>query len=189
MASRTMNKRTVKRVKDPKGCSGCPECVQEPNGFGRPVTYRCRICPIKAGEGLCDKSPIKEKGRPPYQVFLKVPKEGKCIPEIVLMTEGMFKEKGVIHYPADHVMLKGVMVQDWDGWDIAKAICSAVEDRQDAVRQDEIGRAVLDACNMLHDVCTLNESLSSKSAVELVTGAKRILEQIAERLQLSLDYE
>ena len=65
-----------------------------------------------------------------------------------------------------------------------------MEGRQNAVRQDEkIGQAVLDACNMLHDVCTLNESLSSKSAVELVTGAKRILEQIAGRLQLPLDYE
>lgn len=189
MASKTMNNRTVKRVKDPKGCSGCPECVQEPNGFGRPVTYRCRIRPIEAGKDLCDKSPIKEKGSPPYQVFLRVPKDGMAIPEIVLMTEGMFKEKGVIHYPADHVLLDGVTVQDWDGWHIAQAIHDAVKDRQDTVRQDEIGQAVLDACNMLHDVCTLNESLSSKSAVELVTGAKRILEQIAGRLQLPLDYE
>lgn len=188
MASKTMNKRTVKRVKDPKGCSGCPECVQEPNGFGRPVTYRCRIRPIEAGKGLCDDSPLKEKGSPLYHVFLKIHEDGMAIPEIVLMTEGMFKENGEIHYPADHVPLDGVTVKRCDGWHIAQAIHDAVEGRRYAVRQDEIGQAVLDACNMLHDVCTLNESLSSKSAVELVTGAKRILEQIAGRLQLPLDF-
>ena len=44
-----MNKRTVKRVKDPKACASCASCVKELNG-DRPATYRCSVTPILAGE-------------------------------------------------------------------------------------------------------------------------------------------
>ena len=192
MASKTMNKRTVKRVKDPKGCAGCPECVQEPNGFGRPVTYRCRICPIKAGDGLCDKSPVKEKGSPPYQVFLKVPKEGKGIPEIVLMTEGMFKEKGEIHYPADHVLLDGVTVQDWNGWHVAQAIHDAVRDGEkyrklsENLAHQDMAYSISSAWSYLNDICGKDTGISADSALALSAAAKKLLEHMAEKLEITL---
>lgn len=190
-----MNEQTEKRVKSPKGCKGC----------------KSRIRPIVAGNETCDmfekrkdakhypgwksacrfvktmdefhKALASGGGEPPYQLFLRV-QDSRLLPEIVA------RPAGDESYPADHVKMCGLTVASPnDGWDVARAICNAVENGQGAVRRDEIGQAVLDACNMLHDVCTLNESLSSKSAVELVTGAKRIMEQVAGRLQLPLDYE
>lgn len=162
-----MNEQTEKRVKSFKGCKGC----------------KSRIRPMVAGNETCGMFEKREDAapQPPYQLFVRV-KDDKSLPEIVARSAGDGR------YLAD-LKLCGLTVTSLDGWDVAKAICNAVENGQGAVRRDEIGQAVLDACNILHDVCTLNESLSSKSAVELVTGAKRIMEQIAGRLQLPLDYE
>lgn len=60
-----MNHRNVKRVKDPKACALCANCVKELNG-ARPATYRCSVTPIEAGEKLCEKAtprrePFKER--------------------------------------------------------------------------------------------------------------------------------
>lgn len=137
--------------------------------------------PVVAGNETCDMFEKREDSAP-YQIFLRV-KDRKALPEIVASPAGDGS------YPSDCVKVCGLTVDSLDGWDVAKAICEAVEESQDAVRKDEIGQDVLDAYNMLHDVCTLNDSLSSKSAVEIVAGAKRILEQIAERLQLPIHYE
>lgn len=49
-----MNKRTVKRVKDPKGCAKCAHLIVERNG-ARPTTYACRVRPIVACKTTCDK--------------------------------------------------------------------------------------------------------------------------------------
>lgn len=161
-----MNKRTVKRDKDNKLCKGCESVIR----------------PVFAGNETCDMFEKREDSTP-YQIFLRV-KDRKALPEIVASPAGEGS------YPSDCVKVCGMTVDSLDdGWDVAKAICEAVEDSQDAVRKDEIGKDVIDACNMLHDVCTLNDRLSSKSAVELVTGAKRILEQIAERIQFPIAYE
>lgn len=59
-----MNHRNVKRVKDPKACRDCAECVKEDNG-ARPVTYRCRLHPIRAQKdvvcsGFVPKGVVKE---------------------------------------------------------------------------------------------------------------------------------
>jgi len=163
---KNMNKQTVKGDKNSKWCKGC----------------KSRIRPMVAGNETCDMFEKREDAKP-YQLFLRV-QDSRLLPEIVA------RPAGDESYPADHVKMCGLTVTSPnDGWDVARAICNAVENGQGAVRRDEIGQAVLDACNMLRDVCTLNESLSSKSAVELVTGAKRIMEQVAERLQLPLDYE
>ena len=50
-----MNHRKVKRVKDPKACASCANCVKELNG-ARPTTYRCSVTPILAGEKVCEKA-------------------------------------------------------------------------------------------------------------------------------------
>lgn len=50
-----MNHRNVKRVKDPKACASCANCVKELNG-ARPTTYRCSVTPILAGEKVCEKA-------------------------------------------------------------------------------------------------------------------------------------
>ena len=60
-----MNHRNVKRVKDPKACASCANCVKELNG-ARPTTYRCSVTPIVAGEKVCQqatprKEPFEEK--------------------------------------------------------------------------------------------------------------------------------
>lgn len=52
-----MNKRTVKRVKNPKACAPCAHCVKERHG-NRPDTYRCGIKPIIAGEKMCDEGVV-----------------------------------------------------------------------------------------------------------------------------------
>lgn len=51
----TMNHRNAKRVKDPKACASCANCVKELNG-ARPTTYRCSVTPIVAGEKVCEKA-------------------------------------------------------------------------------------------------------------------------------------
>lgn len=50
-----MNHRNAKRVKDPKACASCANCVKELNG-ARPTTYRCSVTPIVAGEKVCEKA-------------------------------------------------------------------------------------------------------------------------------------
>lgn len=50
-----MNHRKVKRVKDPKACASCANCVKELNG-ARPTTYRCSVTPILAGDKVCEKA-------------------------------------------------------------------------------------------------------------------------------------
>ena len=159
-----MSKKTEKTAKDPKGSAAC---VHYPYAFVRDL------------EALKEfRTSTSNGGETTYQLFLRV-KDDEALPEVVARPSG--KES----YPVDHVKMRGLTVTSLDGWDVAKAICDAVEGS--SVRKDEIGKYVLDAYNMLHDVCTLNDSLSSKSAVELVAGAKRIMEQIAERLHVPLD--
>lgn len=43
-----MNRRTVKRVKDPKACGPCGHCIQE--DFGHQRMHRCNVKPIMAKE-------------------------------------------------------------------------------------------------------------------------------------------
>lgn len=159
-----MNKQTVKSDKDNKLCKGCKSSIR----------------PIVAGNETCEMFEKREddKPQPPYQIFLRV-NDRKDLPEIVA------RPAGDESYPVDHVKICGLTVDSLDGWDVAKAICEAVE-RNDVLK-DDILKDVLDAYDILNDVCTLNESLSSKSAVELVTCAKRIMGQIAGRLQIPLD--
>lgn len=58
-----MNHRNTKRVKDPKACASCVNCVKELNG-ARPTTYRCSVTPIVAGEKVCEKStPLQKQSK------------------------------------------------------------------------------------------------------------------------------
>lgn len=176
---KNMNKRTVKWVKDPKACAICPMCLHDGDRFA------CRDRKIKAGYELCDKSPLS--GSAPYQVFLKVPDEGKGLPEIVLMTEVMFKEKGVVHFPADHVLLDGVTVEDCRGWSIAQAIHDAV---RDGVKYRELHEGAVhqisSAWSYLNDICGKDTGISADSALALSAAAQKLIEHVAEKLEIPL---
>ena len=179
-----MNKRTVKRVKDPKACKGCENCVEERN-IGRPSTYYCSKQPIKAGNSRCEiiRIPQDTSMKPPYQVFIKVNDDGNGMPSIVLRN---VDEKA---YPADLVKIDGAVAEELNGWKIADAINvrPALESKATGPCVDPIGNDFIAAYLQLEDVVNLNEEMASESAVTLISTALNKLKVCAEYLGINLE--
>ena len=174
-----MNKRTVKWVKNPKACRHCKHCVADNPSDVNP-RFACRIKPIEAGDSTC-----KDKlGEPPYQVFLRVPSD-RGLPSVALYSE---KDSNI--YPADHVKLHGVVVNEPDGWDIVNAICSKLNgnsnENDNLMRARElIGNSVLQLLGYLYDIQAFGDDLSRDSAMALVGASVTCVKRIIEVLHLN----
>ena len=175
-----MNNRTVKRVKDPKACGGCDNCVEEKNGSRK--TYHCRVQPIKAGDTRCEVVSFPSDVEPPFQVFVKVSDNGNSMPSIVLRKA---KEEA---YPADLVKIDGAVVEELNGWKIADAI----QERPDLEKKsdpyvDPVGQDFISAYRQIEDVVNLNEEMASESAVTLLSAALKKMKVCADYLGINVE--
>lgn len=152
-----MNRRNMKRVRDPKACKGCTSC---------------EITSIPTDNGI----------EPPYQVFIKVPESGNGMPSIVLRSVSdksypadLIKVNGAIAnelngWKIAHAINERPTLEIKPEYNI-----------------DSIGNDFIAAYRQIEDVVNLNEEMASESAVTLISTALKKLKVCADYLGINVE--
>lgn len=89
-------------------------------------------------------------------------------------------------YPSDLVAIPGAIADSNSGSDVVRAILNACNN--DIYRKnlaEAVAGDLVDACNYLKDVVSLNSELSVQSALNLVRSAQKRIEDIANKLDIN----